>query len=370
MAMTTTGTGVPVDDARPNGGGTRSVLSYFRSYFEPGARARFSNHSTGLIARRLYELLERVGTVAYFGSKERPRGLDADLFVGHFWAFAELCAHNSFGTTAAFYSVSDPDETRRMLTPLAHRFGVPMPDWDLPPPSFDHERTMETADIVFVVGNSYTLRTFPARWHSKIVMLNYSIDANVFGAVGDPPPGNEFCYVATHCGLRKGFVDVVRTWSEIDPRSARLHVIGNLSPPYDRMLRDANNGSIVYEGWIDSDSARYREIIERCRFAFVPTYSEGQMGSLLELIHSGCVPITTAASGVDDRVLDRCVVVDPLDIEGQRAAIHGVLGWSGPEYRERRAALVAAVELTQTWASFDAGVMSALTPHLGPVIVR
>jgi glycosyltransferase involved in cell wall biosynthesis len=346
------------------------VLSYFRSYFEPGRRARFANHSTGLIARRLHGLLSELGTVEYFGSKERPAGLEADLFVGHFWAFAELCEQNSFATTAAFYSVSDPAETRRMLSVAAARFGVPMPDWDLPPVSFDHRRTMELADIVFVVGNTYTLHTFPAHWHPKIVLLDYSIDGAVFADAGDPPAGNEFCYVATHCALRKGFVDVVRTWSAIDSRTARLHAVGNLAPPFDRLLAEANNGSIVYEGWIDSDSPRYRAIIDRCRFAFIPTYSEGQMGTLLELIHSGCVPITTAASGVADEVLAHCIVVEPFDIDGQRAAIEHVLSWSADEYRQRRDALLEVARRVQTWQSFDDRVRGALIPHLEPAAVR
>ena len=345
---------------------SRSVLSYFRSYFDPGRRARFANHSTGLIARRLYALLLERGPVEYFGSKERPEGLDADLFIGHFWAFAELCERNRFATKVAFYSVSDPVETRRMLSMLAERFDVPMPDWDLPPASFDHDRTMEIADIVLVVGNSYTRQTFPERWQHKIVLLNYSIDRTLFDLGSPAEARDEFCYVATHCGLRKGFVDVLDVWSGIDPSTSRLHVIGNLAPPFDRMLREANNGSIVYHGWIDSDSAEYRQIIRRCRFAHVPTYSEGQMGTMLELIYSGCVPITTAASGVDDDVLAHCLVVQPLDIEGQRAAIYEALSWSPDEYAHRRHQLLEATRRQQTWESFDARVHSAISAHLAP----
>src|SRR5438105_4857463 len=123
------GWGAAVDGARSRGDTpARSVLSYFRSYFDPQRHARFANHSTGLIARHLYELLAQFGDVEYFGSKDRPQGLEADLFIGHFWAFAELCDHNRFATKIAFYSVSDPVETRLLLTPLAERFDVPMPD--------------------------------------------------------------------------------------------------------------------------------------------------------------------------------------------------------------------------------------------------
>jgi glycosyltransferase involved in cell wall biosynthesis len=214
------------------------------------------------------------------------------------------------------------------------------------------------------------LQTFPERWRSKIVLLNYSVDRDLFDVSSLPAPApaakaeNEFCYVATHCGLRKGFVDVLDVWSGIDPSTARLHVIGNMSPPFDRMLAEANNGSILYHGWIDSDSFRYQQIIKRCRFAHVPTYSEGQMGTLLELIHSGCVPITTAASGVDDEVLAQCVVVEPLDIDGQRAAIIDALSWSHDEYVQRRLRLLDATIRNQTWASFDSRVQNAISGHL------
>lgn len=349
---------------------SRSVLSYFRSYFEPGRRARFANHSTGLIARHLYEILDQFGPVSYFGSKERPEGIEADLFVGHFWSFAELCERNHFAVKMAFYSVSDPVETRRRLTEVSNRRDVPLPEWDLPPASFDHRRTMELADVVFVVGNSYTRTTFPPQWQHKIVMLNYSIDSSLFSGSADDSQRSDFCYVATHCGLRKGFLDVLDVWSQIDRSTSRLHVIGNIDAPYDAMLESANNGSIEYHGWIDSDSAEYQRIINRCRFAHVPTYSEGQMGTLLELIHSGCVPVTTVASGLDDEVLAHCVVIEPLDIVGQRSAIAEVLAWSDAEYECRQARLMDAARRTQTWPSFHFRVRSAALGALTTAGVR
>jgi glycosyltransferase involved in cell wall biosynthesis len=223
---------------------------------------------------------------------------------------------------------------------------------------------MELADVVFVVGNSYTLRTFPERWRHKIVLLNYSIDDALFSNPAHENARNEFCYVATHCGLRKGFMDVLDVWSGIDPATSRLHVIGHIAAPFDRLLADFNNGSIAYHGWIDSDSTEYRQIISECRFAHVPTYSEGQMGTLLELVHSGCVPVTTAASGVDDEVLAHCLEVRPLDIGGQRAAINTALSWSPEQYTQRWRALIDATRRRQTWQSFESRVRSAIAGQL------
>ncbi|MGH3032223.1 MAG: hypothetical protein ACRDNE_15960 [Gaiellaceae bacterium] len=56
----------------------KSILSYFASYFTPGGEAPYASHSTGQIARRLFEELGRRGEVMYVG--EHPAdGLTADL---------------------------------------------------------------------------------------------------------------------------------------------------------------------------------------------------------------------------------------------------------------------------------------------------
>jgi glycosyltransferase involved in cell wall biosynthesis len=84
------------------------------------------------------------------------------------------------------------------------------------------------------------------------------------------------------------------------------------------------------------------------------------MGTLLEAIYSGCVPITTRASGIDDRVLEHCVVVQPLDVEQQLEAIHRVLAWTEEEYRQRSRGRIQAAQRYQSWQLFERGVNSAI----------
>lgn len=338
----------------------RCVLSYFKDYFSPSAAAPLANHSAGQIARHLYETLTRFGAVSYFDAQERPTGLTADLFVGHFWTFADTCRRNSFKTKIAFYSVSDPDCTRRLLYALADEFGVPPPDWDLPPATFDHRETMELADLVLVVGNSHTLQTFPARWRHKIRLLNYSVDAQFYGRATGVERRAEFCYAATHCGLRKGFMDVLQTWREIDAAESSLHAVGRLDDAWAQLLRRHNRGSILYHGWVDSHTDAYCRLLQACKFAHVPTYSEGQMGTLLEMIYSGCIPVTTRAAGIDDRVLEHCLVVEPRAVEQQRQAIRRALSWSQSEYEARQAALLAAARACHNWAAFESEVARAV----------
>jgi glycosyltransferase involved in cell wall biosynthesis len=338
------------------------LLSYFRSYFDPNGPAPLANHSTGLIARHLHDLLSGWGPVEYCDHFERPQGLSKDLLVSHFWSFARVRAANSFRVGAAVYVLSDPVRARDELEKDAQRRGVPMPDWDLPPSDFDHEATLEAADVVLLVGNRYTLETFPARWQHKIRLVNYSVDPLVWArpVAGQRRP--DFVYAATTCGLRKGFLDVLDVWSTISPNEATLHVVGRLEPPYDRLLADANTGSIVAHGWIDSDDDEYLALLRSCRFAYVPTWVEGQMGTLLEAVHAGCVPVTTRASGLDDRVLVHGVVIEPRDVSGQRAAIDEVLSWSDAEYHRRQTAVVSAAERHHSWEEFTRQVSEALRP--------
>jgi hypothetical protein len=348
----------------------KSVLSYFRSYFEPGGAAPYENHSTGQIARHLYEILQEYGPVQYFGSKDRPKGLSADLFVGHFWAFAELCRMNSFKTKIAFYSVSDPTQTRTLLNNLAKTFRVPPANWDLPPLSFDHELTLQVADLVLVVGNGYTLDTFPKRWRHKIRMLDYSVDTSLFTRDVGVVRRNEFCYVATHCGLRKGFMDILKTWSHIDAATTKLHAVGRLDPDWDRLLAQHNNGSVVYHGWIDSHTEDYLRVIKSCKFAHIPSYSEGQMGTLLEVIYSRCLPITTRASGINDQVLEHCLLVEPLNIIQQMTTIEYALSWSDREYEAKIAALFQTARKYQTLQRFKEGVSLGINHLLATTNAR
>ncbi len=331
----------------------RSSLSYWSDYFSPDGRATRPGHSTGWIAERLYGILAERGTVAYWDHAERPVGTAADVFVGHFWAFAELCRKNDFRRQIAVYVLSDPVRAAALLREAAEHYGVPFPDSDLPPEHFDHEGTMELADEVILVGNRATLETFDARWHSKIKLVNYAPRPFRWSRTETVERRHEFVYSASTCGLRKGFLDVIDTWRGIPLGATQLHVVGQIDEPYRGRLAASGAQAVKVYGWIPSTSRRYLELLRSCRFAYIPTWVEGQMGTLLEALAAGCIPITTRASGVDERVLEHCVVVEPGQPEQHRGEIAAVLAWSETEFRERQAALRDSMARLHTWSGFD-----------------
>jgi hypothetical protein len=339
--------------------GNASLLSYWRDYFSPEDQPLLSNHSTGLIAARLHRLLHRRGPVLYVDNADEPRGIDADLFVGHFWAFERTRRDNDLGRSIAVYVLSDPVRARAALSEQAERYGVPFPAWDLPPDDFDHEATMTLADAVLLVGNSTTLGTFDSRWHQKIRTLNYAPDESIWQRPFLGVRRRDFVYAATTCGLRKGFLDVIDTWRGIGGSGPKLHVIGCLDRIYAKRLSSATD-SVVVHGWMPSYTEKYVDLMRSCWFAYMPTWIEGQMGTLLEVIAAGCIPITTRASGVDDRVLKHCVVVEPRQPEQHRDAIAEVLRWTDAELRERQKALRSALVRYHSWLDFDRRVLEVI----------
>ncbi len=331
----------------------RSSLSYWSDHFRPDGRAARPGRSTGWIAERLYGILAERGPVDYWDHADAPVNTAADVFVGHFWAFADLCRKNDFDRRVAVYVLSNPVRASALLHEAAERYGVPYPDWDLPPKDFDHEATMELADAVILMGNRTTLDTFDARWHPKITLVNYAPGFTGWTSSRVTERRNEFVYAATNCGLRKGFLDVIETWRGIPEGGARLHVIGELDEPYRGRLAASGSDAVTLHGWIPSTSPRYREVLQSCRYAYIPTWVEGQMGTVLESIAAGCVPITTRASGVDDRVLEHCVIVEPGEPAQHRHEIERVLAWSEAEFRERQATLADRMASLHTWSGFD-----------------
>ncbi len=67
---------------------------------------------------------------------------------------------------------------------------------------------------------------------------------------------------------------------------------------------------------------------------------------------------------IDDRVLQHAVIVEPLDVVGQRAAMLDALTWPEEKYRARQETMLRALHECHNWSVFDRGVQSALVEIL------
>lgn len=328
------------------------VLSYFEDYFAPNKRAKYLYHSAGWIARHLYSILSEYGRVRYIDAEERPQNIEADIFIGHFWNFAEQCKGNHFKHKVAVYSIANPDWSYELLSGLAQKYSVPFPGWDFPPQSFDNQETLESADLILLIGNNTIASTFPKNVQHKIHTLNYSVDREHFDTDLQRKQAGRYCYVATQCDLRKGFMDVLRTFSQIDSNNIQLDIIGAIKPAWEQLYTRYNTGNMLLHGWLNSSSKAYVNLLNKARFAYIPTYSEGQMGTLLETIFCGCIPITTLMSGIDERLLSHCLLIEPFNIAQQKQTVEETARWSDDFWLEKISTLIKLAEQYQSEKHF------------------
>ena len=90
--------------------------------------------------------------------------------------------------------------------------------------------------------------------------------------------------------------------------------------------------NIHTRGWIDVESAEFRDLTNRCLGMVYPSCSETNAGSVLTSLHAGLIPIISWESGVDVGK-DEGVVLDNCSIESIREAVRQTSSRSIQELR-------------------------------------
>ena len=90
--------------------------------------------------------------------------------------------------------------------------------------------------------------------------------------------------------------------------------------------------NIHTHGWIEVESAEFRELANRCLGLVYPSCSEANAGSVLICLHAGLIPIISSESGVDvDKEVG--VVLDDCSVETIRDAVHQISARSPSELK-------------------------------------
>ena len=305
-----------------------SILSYSRAHFAPGRRVYYEHSSAGRLAKRLYEILSSLGECIYLDATDVLTGASADVLIGEPGNFQHLCTNNRIGKKILWCSRS-----------------------------FDRGDLFELCDVALGVGNRTSLSKFPEAHRGKVHLTNYSVGV----APNLPSPAsrkNEFIYVATEATELKGFREVMRVWKTM---SAKLHVVGYMNDPeMQALFRESNSGQMEYHGYIPSDTAAFRSLLTSCRYVYLPTHLEGQVGTLIEALYHGLVALTTLESGLDARVLEHAFLAAPADTETQAGCVRTMLAMGDEEYAARQQASLTALRTYHTWDVFDRAIKTHL----------
>ena len=163
--------------------------------------------------------------------------------------------------------------------------------------------SIELADHISLIGNEYTLSTFPQEIQKKINLVTVSasdIGANMKTVNNFVPSAREFLWYFGSGAVHKGLDRVLEVFS-IHPELT-LNVIGNVAVESDfiEIYKDElyNRNNIHYHGYLLPTSQEFHTIINRVFCFIAPTCSEGISTAVATCLQIGLFPIISHDTGI------------------------------------------------------------------------
>jgi glycosyltransferase involved in cell wall biosynthesis len=285
----------------------RALVSYITMPFRlrPGHpdHIRFSNNGIARnIVRALNELGYMVDVVEWSDTKFTPKR-KYDLFLGHGGTnFVSLAGQLPADIAKIYFSsgtywkhFNDAEEAR--FAALVQRRGVRL--------AYDRwiheseENANRTADGIICLGNEVARETY----------ASFPVVRNVNNAAY-PEPRNElakknfgaarrnFLFFSGGGNVHKGLDLLLEAFSRVN---AHLWICQHIVPEFWALYRKEleEQPNIHTVGTVPMRSPEYYALADRCAYVIHPSCAEGCVGSVVECMHQGLVPVVSRESTVE-----------------------------------------------------------------------
>lgn len=285
----------------------RALVSYITMPFRlrPGHpdHIRFSNNG---IARNMVGALNELGYVVdlveWSDTKFTPKR-KYDLFLGHGaknfeWLLRGLPAGIPkiyFSSGTYWKHFNDAEEAR--FAALEQRRGVRL--------AYDRwiheseEYANQTSDGIICLGNEVTRETY-AKFPRVLNVNNaaYAEPRNELAKKNFETARRNFLFFSGSGNVHKGLDLLLEVFPRVE---ADLWVCQMLAPEfaqvYRRELEEFPN--IHYTGWVPMRSAEFYALADRCAYVIHPSCAEGCVGSVVECMHQGLIPVVSREATVE-----------------------------------------------------------------------
>jgi glycosyltransferase involved in cell wall biosynthesis len=288
----------------------RALLLYSSYHFDPRIGHQ-TNESASIIAKSLYKSLEFSGyQVDYIGPDEADSFLerDYDLFVGQPANWLKARIRSRAKKSVLFMPTTHPLRRNNLMKQVAKKWNV-SPEELLPVGASDLEAFQE-ADWIIQIGNQYAIEGLLRNGVpiNKIIHVHYGLERPIKFNSRKIINLNSFLYLATTLGLRKGFPELIKLFSNIGNQNSLMLIGRVVNEPWITILKNSleSHANWLHFQFIES-YPEYLEIISKNAFLIFPTVEEAEPGTLIESMSLGLVPlITSSGSGIDYSICDNC----------------------------------------------------------------
>lgn len=200
----------------------------------------------------------------------------------------------------------------------------------------DAHDSCDIADVIFQIGSSFTILTYPYRLQKKIRIINQSSnftqECNLdykFQRVSM----KDFLWFGSSGSILKG-LDLVLEYFISHPQY-NLHVVGPLDNEfmnyYQKRVAECQN--ITFYGFLDTSSEKFMNLGYLCSFNIFPSGSEGCPGSVITLMQMGVIPITSQW-GTVDQIESYGYLLQDLSIEAIDKAVKWAVSLPQDKFQE------------------------------------
>ena len=290
------------------------LLSYSKVHFDPDKPQRqhkFWFNSASVLARTLYHILTKMGEVTYINSTDyqQIKGKKFDLFIGIYNNFYQILTSCYIKKSIYFAVNMYPRERYKILLSFLFKERISplaLASWDLQN-FIKIEKGIKAADYILCMGNIGTYNSYIKYGvpKDKIKLLNYGLPHIKNQRIHLDNKQRNYLYLTSEIGLRKGFdiIYSIFTNPKISKQKFHLNIIGLPTNKYYsqklKRLRHLLGNKVTYHGWIDSQLPLYKQIIKKSDFIILPSLEEGQVGSVLDCLSFGVVPLISKNCGID-----------------------------------------------------------------------
>lgn len=285
----------------------RALLAYIAHPMAiPPNDRRYLRHinifHTQQIVRTLNDMGYAVDVISYRDQAFEP-ACGYDLFIGHgginFPRLARLLPPvipKILLTTGCYWKFHNQAESQRFVA-LEQRRSVKL-ELDRPVGS-QEEIALALADGIIGIGNKHTHQTYPDGLPLYMLDGTTLADIHYDWHPKDYAAGqNHFAFFASGGNVHKGLDLLLEAFTGLEQH---LWVAAPLSPEFERVYRHELNElpNIHRIGWTQPRSSAYYHLAHTCNWCILPSCSEGQAQSVIEMMNQGLMPVVSKAAGVD-----------------------------------------------------------------------
>lgn len=314
------------------------VVLYSRRHFNPVGESELLGSSAGQIASTIYYKLKSQDDLElhYFDAFNHYewKKLKVDILVS---IVDNLPLSYKFFKPKELYvvAVNQHPLERLKIASESKKDLVPYSALSASDGIYQPFRILAKANGIVCVGNMVTINTYTKYLnHCKIVATTYKSVFSKAQSELNNQSIKDVLVLMSSIGYRKGFDRFAREFDNDQEvlQEFNFHIVGEPENEFwketvDRII--SKNDNVYFYGWLDNESSEFLELLKKTRIAIFPTREEGMVGSLLEILDLGLVPLHTVNSGVDNT--QGQLVLEPQRKSDLGLKLHALLNKSEEE---------------------------------------